>query len=617
MENKPNIKKEKIVKNSSNNEIQPLNNENTKGEEMDNNINEIKALKPKKIILNKNNRNLRGPNQNDKNENEFVPNIEIEVINDNNNSKELINNNIIQINEGEIFDNSVKNKNEKNNEQEQNEKREGGYLDDDLDDEENKKIYLRVIKRMEKTYGVPVEHAKIPGDAIKDIGIEENIRPILINNNKADSKSKQIQGKENINNDCQNKISKNINTGNFGNNNTKKYQYENPQRNININKYNIPNNQKNYNYNNYNYKINNNKGTNQYNKYINNNNPINYNKEPNQKYKYNYNNNIRPNNQSINTIQNNYKNNINRPQQYNLNPSLCNKTPQYRGYAYQRAQNNIPNRSLSSLSSKPYNNSNSRIISNQKSNVNPLRDYSYDNPRISFQRKYENIIQKYNNNINTRYNGYLNHKINKIGEDKYNPLRQENYYYNGGQSLQSNELPGRNNNFNHLRKTYYICSNKPNVPGYTKWGQNSEINKIKKNNGTHYLTQSLINKRNPIIPKKANIHNYKENILKNRYYSPSENIINKRHQNNNNIPFNKKSSIPMIKSQKNFSVETNNYLYNRNSSQNHLSRSEFNSDFIAKQSNIAPANYLPSEHFLNYDYWCNYGNEDCFTYYIN
>jgi len=55
-----------------------------------------------------------------------------------------------------------------------------GYLDDDLKDEENKKIYLRVIKRLEKTLGIPVIGVCQPGEADEDIEIEEDIRPILL-----------------------------------------------------------------------------------------------------------------------------------------------------------------------------------------------------------------------------------------------------------------------------------------------------------------------------------------------------------------------------------------------------------------------------------------------------
>ena len=65
------------------------------------------------------------------------------------------------------------------------------YLDDDLDDDENKKIYLRVIKRLEKTLGLPVIGVKLSGESINNIELEENIRPITFNeNNKARNSNK-------------------------------------------------------------------------------------------------------------------------------------------------------------------------------------------------------------------------------------------------------------------------------------------------------------------------------------------------------------------------------------------------------------------------------------------
>ena len=42
-------------------------------------------------------------------------------------------------------------------------------------DEDNQKLYLRVIKRIEKTYGGPVIAAEIKGEKIEDIELEENI----------------------------------------------------------------------------------------------------------------------------------------------------------------------------------------------------------------------------------------------------------------------------------------------------------------------------------------------------------------------------------------------------------------------------------------------------------
>ena len=120
-----------------------------------------------------------------------IPNVEIEVINNNDvqnpNNANDVNENKVEIKNEEII-------------QEDNNK---GYLDDDLEDEDNQKLYLRVIKRIEKTYGVPVVSAEIKGEKIEDIELEENIRPILIDkvkiNNKETPKKNMVNNKDKYN----------------------------------------------------------------------------------------------------------------------------------------------------------------------------------------------------------------------------------------------------------------------------------------------------------------------------------------------------------------------------------------------------------------------------------
>ena len=81
---------------------------------------------------------------------------------------------------------------------------EEGYLDDDLKDEDNKKIYLRVIKRLEKTMGIPVIGVSVPGEPDEDIGMEEDIRPILLDNISGNYNNNYIGEKEiNINSEFQ------------------------------------------------------------------------------------------------------------------------------------------------------------------------------------------------------------------------------------------------------------------------------------------------------------------------------------------------------------------------------------------------------------------------------
>ena len=197
-------------------------------------------------------------NDNNIEENIEVPNIEINVFNNGDNNDIDINNNDNKDNiEIKAEDNLINEDNEEKNEINK------GYLDDDLEDEENKKLYLRVIKRMEKTYDVPVISADIPGEPIEDIGLEENIRPILVG--KTEKTKKNVYNnnfledsyKNNLNN-IQNKI----NNNNIFNSPNKKINYNNITNNkenrpyinnsINNNNNNLLNSQKlNYNYNSY------------------------------------------------------------------------------------------------------------------------------------------------------------------------------------------------------------------------------------------------------------------------------------------------------------------------------------------------------------------------------
>ena len=184
--------------------------ENNIEEKENNNIdNSQPKLKLKKKV-----NKLKKPQENNivKNEEVPVPDVEIELINDNNN---IINN--IEIEENNIEIKNEENKPEENhieikNEENKLEENNKGYLDDDLEDEDNKKLYFRVIKRMEKTYGVPVISAEIKGEPIEDIELEENIRPILVGK---ESKNKKEIPKNNY---IDNKIKYNVNNNIINNN---------------------------------------------------------------------------------------------------------------------------------------------------------------------------------------------------------------------------------------------------------------------------------------------------------------------------------------------------------------------------------------------------------------
>ena len=71
-------------------------------------------------------------------------------------------------------------------------KKNEGYLEDDLEDDDNKKIYLRVMKRLEKTLGIPVIGARISGESIDDIELEENLKPLLLKDFINDKKNNKI-----------------------------------------------------------------------------------------------------------------------------------------------------------------------------------------------------------------------------------------------------------------------------------------------------------------------------------------------------------------------------------------------------------------------------------------
>ena len=97
-----------------------------------------------------------------------------------------------------------------------------GYLDEDLDDDDdNKKIYLRVMKRLEKTLGIPVIGVKIPGEPIIDIELEENIRPLLLNNFVNDKMENKIDICVNDKNSIINEQVKNNNESTFNNHTVK------------------------------------------------------------------------------------------------------------------------------------------------------------------------------------------------------------------------------------------------------------------------------------------------------------------------------------------------------------------------------------------------------------
>ena len=623
----------KEIKNPSNEETQQMNDENKSS--------------PQKVVLKKNICHLIKNNNNTENENNI--------------NKESKDNNI----------------NDKKDDKKNNKKEEKGYLDDDLDDEDNIKLYLRVIKRMEKTYGVPVISAKIPGEQIKDIEIEENIRPILINN---ENESKENKGK-NISN------KKNIYINNFVNNNTNPKITGNKIQQKFEKRYNYPisnnkNNRINYNYN-----------TKEINKNIYNiNNPIDYNfnnKTPNYKYIIN---NIRPyqyisNSQNKSKISKPYqyiynpqniynnKNNINRPHQYIYNSPYKNNfnnkplyysidfnSPSYNknikyNYIYQKGQRNAPYRKLSNLSNIPYNNyyMNSKLISNKIPNSNSQSKdnlYEYENPSINLQKKYENAISGNNAHDNiykimyrTRYhhentNNIIGNNLNEycsipIETRKYNNVGKNLQLYDSIQRISPRKY--NNYNFNKNRKTYCIHNDRENIHWYAK------VNSNKNNNGTdsYYHSNLLLKNGNPIIPKSTYIHNYKinkniNNNIRNRYLSSLSFVPNNKYKSpknylsNNRINYlNKSHNILSLNGSNNKFKELlqkyNSRRRNIYKSLNPLNRSykNINVDILKKRTGNSPRDYFQDSQF-NFSYDNNSYNfedgipheEECFTYCI-
>lgn len=168
--------------------IQKVNNNQNKNQRQ--NVNEIKVKILSKKVLKKNVGQEYIPNRNDFTKNKFYKTIDTRKTNNNNlkHTKPLANNNYNARNNN-LRNNYIQNKNLEHNEIKKEKKNEG-YLDDNLQDECNKKLYQRVIKRLEKTDEMPVIGTKIQGDSMKNIENEEDIRPILINNNQINDKNK-------------------------------------------------------------------------------------------------------------------------------------------------------------------------------------------------------------------------------------------------------------------------------------------------------------------------------------------------------------------------------------------------------------------------------------------
>ena len=509
-----------------------------------------------KLKLKKKVNKLKMPaeNNNIPNEQIPIPNVEIELFNNNDvqntNNINNIKENIIEIKNEKIIQGDNK-----------------GYLDDDLEDEDNKKLYLRVIKRMEKTYGVPVISAEIKGEKIEDIELEENVRPILINKENINTKEKP---KNNI---VDTKSKNNINNKVINNNKNK----ENKENIIN-NSYNNPNNKI---YNN----VNNNYYTGKKQNIINN--PTN-------------------NNNLINSLNLNSKSFINYgPKYYLSHTGLYNKI----------INNNDLLKKYRNYTGKNMNNINSRIIGNKGNTLPKPRQNSYERIEKNLQKRL----------LNKKYPIYDPNLIN-IASNKFNNLKYYNLIDDFPNFASLKKLNQRKYNYP-LKRTYYICyNNNRNKQNYNLINAKSNKNYFNYNSLNINKTPIIPKNNNKYFNEYKN--NYKNYNLSNP--SNNANRLFKTNK-KNNILLNKSENIRKGKNiLESYTGQTNHYNYGRNA-QNLLSLTQDLIERSNKKYNNTPFHsYNNNKYNLNYNYsneenisnGYNSGikmpiKEIKFTYYIN
>ena len=426
-----------------------------------------------KLILKKKVNKLKKPLENNNDQIE-IPNIEIEI-----------NNNINEKNE------EIKIEKEKNNK---------GYLDDDLEDEDNKKLYLRVIKRMEKTYGVPIISAKIEGEPIKDIGLEDDIRPILIGKDIKNQKDIDKNKSSNI------KLRNNIKINNYINNNNNNY----------INNNNNLFNSQNFNYRANDYTINNPR---LYNKNIYNNSiPKKYNNYLNTKFKASIL--YHPRKFSYERMDKNYQ------------KRFCNKYPIYKPNRidlgnYYFNYKNLKYNNICNIGNYPSNNYNLRNL-NQRKCIYPLKRTYY----ISYNNRY-NPEPNFSNSKTNKYKNYFNlNSLNNINNKT--PLVQKStlkYFHQYKNNTKNyNIYNGFINKNNNLNLSQNILRTKNSLYNYT--GSNNKYNYGIRNKNLFSSAEGSIDILNKKLNKNPfrsfdNCHlnfNYEDNINNDSYiYSPMKN----------------------------------------------------------------------------------------------
>ena len=486
-------------------------------------------IRPKKVILKKNVRQLKVPNKNSQINNNPLQKKDLGILSDDNldHPKPLTSD---YYDEGK--DDVKKILAQKNVEKhnifiKKEEIKPKGYLDDDLDDEDNKKIYLRVIKRLEKTLGIPVIGAKIPGEPINDIEIEENIRPIIFNGNLNKEndyeiiKDKEINYKSESPNTNQNSINNQLNNKNINNNRYNKNNDEKTPQNNYLN--NIENNDKK--------KENETKqktnkpmiNTKNGIQNINNNSKREYNNNMNENKNMNLNNSSRRENIN-NTNENKNMNLNNSSRRENINNTNENKNMNLSNSSRRENINNINENKNMNLNN-----------SSRRENINNINENKNMNLSNSSRREIiNNINENKNMNLNNINKNQVNQAINKINNQNIN-YKNNNYNYEQGKK----NLSGSNEK---------MPNNEIHINSYTKMNQNKNASYTKRK--ISYENSYQNSNKNQNYPKnliKANNNNNQQYIKvyisnKNENQPIQKNPINAKNQKyttvSKSLPFN-------------------------------------------------------------------------------
>ena len=445
--------------------------------------------------------------------------------------------------------NFIKNKlkEEKNKKSEKIEEKKEALLNNDLLDEDNKKIYLRAFNKKEKNFEIPEISSKIQNPPIGNKGLEKNIKPILLDDNPKNKKEKNIKN-SNIKkiNEKDNKF---INGGYIKFEKSLKPQINKKQINNNIYNENI------------NITNNSDAKKNSKNQYIN---PFNnvqqtknkkINKNKLQKSK-NLANNLQQKNQ-INKNQPkalNCSNIVQQPKQENkpinsknnlqkiISNCMNKDMPQYSNDINQKIYNQIPSNNLINKVQQSMNYYDNKLIYNKEVNNEIHNEKEFNNP-ISIQNINDN--KSLNENYNNIQKYYNNYNLNNMHNN--NPKQQ----YSVGYRFISNVQDKNSHSYiqSPIKKVYINPQSNNNI-----YLEEEKDLKVEKN------IRAQSNVENYILPSNIQIQNIKqsksnENTMKNN----EKNIINKIMpiQINNQ----RYTNNPTIKKEIKRNISPNNHFY--------------------------------------------------------